>query len=182
LRVVSDSGQNLRISFASGTPAATTAVDAPLSYPATPTAPASTPSGVSAAAYTNNDLDVDTATTLFDIDTVLDQVVIQAPAKRRPAVGHGKLGVDAAAGAGFDIASKIGDDGATRSNTGLATLSVGGAYRLYSVDLLTGAVRSVGSFPTGVRSSTWRSRRRADDELIWAGHASPSAAACRSWL
>jgi hypothetical protein len=35
--------------------------------------------GVTAAAYTNNDLNGDTATTLFDIDPINDQVAIQAP-------------------------------------------------------------------------------------------------------
>ena len=30
--------------------------------------------GISAAAYTNNDLDTNTGTTLFDIDTAADQV------------------------------------------------------------------------------------------------------------
>lgn len=36
--------------------------------------------GVTGAAYTNNDGDPNTATTLFDIDSTLDQTVIQSPA------------------------------------------------------------------------------------------------------
>ena len=59
LRVVSDNGQNLRHDV---NPGGATIVDGTLTYP-----PATTPaSGVSGAAYTNNDLDAATATTLFD--------------------------------------------------------------------------------------------------------------------
>ena len=35
--------------------------------------------GVTGAAYTNNDLDTNTNTTLFDIDITLDQVSVQSP-------------------------------------------------------------------------------------------------------
>ena len=95
-------------------------LDGTLTYPPA-TAPAS---GVSAAAYTNNDLDAATATTLFDLDTALDQVAIQAPANAGSLSATGKLGVDAGSDAGFDIAGK--------GNQGYATLSVGGKYRLYT--------------------------------------------------
>ena len=56
------------------------------------------------AAYTNNDLATDTATTLFDLDTTLDQVALQAPANAGTLSATGKLGVDAGGDAGFDIA------------------------------------------------------------------------------
>lgn len=65
LRVISDTGQNLRhnIDDPSGLPAVgTTAVDAALTTP-----PAAGPAtGVTAAGYTNNDLAATTGTTLFD--------------------------------------------------------------------------------------------------------------------
>ena len=76
LRVISDAGQNLRhnIDDPNGAPAAgVTAEDGMLTYPPATTAAA----GVTAAAYTNNDLDPNTATTLFDLDSTLDQVAIQ---------------------------------------------------------------------------------------------------------
>jgi hypothetical protein len=44
------------------------------------TPPATGPARGVTAAYTNNDLNADTATTLFDINTTTDQVVIQSPA------------------------------------------------------------------------------------------------------
>jgi hypothetical protein len=138
LRVVSDNGQNLRHDVNAG---GATIADGTLTYP-----PATAPvSGVSAAAYTNNDLSASTATTLFDLDTALDQVAIQAPANAGSLSATGKLGVDAGTDAGFDIAGK--------SNAAFATLSVGGSYRLYSVSLLSGTATSKGAFPSSVQVS-----------------------------
>ena len=138
LRVVSDNGQNLRHDV---NPGGATIADGTLTYPPATAAVI----GVSAAAYTNNDLDTATATTLFDLDTALDQVAVQAPANAGSLSATGKLGVDAGSDAGFDIAGK--------DNRGYATLSVGGKYRLYSVSPLTGAVTSKGSFPGSVQVS-----------------------------
>lgn len=79
LRVISDTGQNLRhnIDDPAGMPAAgTTATDAMLTYP--PATGVAT--GVTGAGYTNNDVSSGTATTLFDIDTNLDQTAVQSPA------------------------------------------------------------------------------------------------------
>ena len=69
LRVVSDTGQNLRINVADGV----TATDTSLTNPPNPA------TGVTGAMYTNNDADPDTGTTLFDVDSALDQVSIQSP-------------------------------------------------------------------------------------------------------
>ena len=151
LRVVSDTGQNLRhnIDDPMGAPAAgVTAVDGTLTYPATPTVPATTATGVSAAAYTNNDLDVNTATTLYDIDVMLDQVVVQSPANAGLLAATGKLTVDASAPAGFDIYSEV-RQGVTVDNTALAVLQADGRSRLLDVDLLTGNAKSLGSFLRG---------------------------------
>jgi len=148
LRVVSDTGQNLRhnIDDPNGVPAAgTTATDTTLTYPATPTTPATTAVGVGAAAYTNNDLDAMTATTLFDIDSNLDQVVIQSPANAGVVQPTGKLGVDSMGQSGLDIYSRQRNS-TTVDNTALAVLQVDGKSRLYDVNLLTGTVTPVGSF------------------------------------
>jgi hypothetical protein len=51
--------------------------------------------GLTGAAYTNNDAAPNggaTATTLFDVDTSLDQVVIQSPPGNGILVATGKLG------------------------------------------------------------------------------------------
>lgn len=140
MRVVSDTGQNLRhnIDDPAGMPAAgQTATDTALTTP-----PATQPTtGVSAAAYTNNDTEPDTATTLFVLDTAKDQVAIQSPANTGALAATGQLGVDAEGPAGFDIHANTGH--------GLATLNVDGAQRLYDIDLLTGKATAIGAFPAG---------------------------------
>ena len=102
LRIVSNTGQNLRQPFGTTDgPTVATVADGTLNYMAV------TASGVTAAAYTNNDLSPDTATTLFDIDTTMDQVAIQSPANSGSLAATGKLGVDAVGDAGFDIYSAV---------------------------------------------------------------------------
>ncbi len=147
LRVISDTGQNLRhnLDDPAGAPAAgMTATDGTLAYPGTPPAPPTTATQVTAAAYTNNDLDPNTATTLFDIDTMLDQVVIQSPANAGLLAPTGKLTVDAGQWAGFDISTR-GD-----SNRGFAVLDTG-RMRLYDINLTTGKATRLGSFPTNAQ-------------------------------
>lgn len=144
LRVVSDTGQNLRQPFGTTVgPTVATVTDGPLNYMAV------VATGVTAAAYTNNDLNTDTATTLFDIDTALDQVAVQSPANAGSLAPTGKLGVDADSKAGFDIYSTV-KKGKSVAAEGFAVLNTGGRYALYSVDLLTGAVDRQGSFKNNV--------------------------------
>ncbi|MGH8824365.1 MAG: DUF4394 domain-containing protein [Jiangellaceae bacterium] len=150
LRVISDTGQNLRhnIDDPAGTPApGQTANDTALTIPPA----AETAIGVTGAAYTNNDLDPATATTLFALDTSRDQVAIQSPANAGLLAATGKLGVDVDAGsdAGFDIHNQPGPDGISSGGRGLAALMVDGAYALYEVDVLTGEAHRVGAFPAG---------------------------------
>jgi len=142
LRVVGDTGQNLRHNLADHT----TTEDAVLSTP-----PALGPTrGVTAAAYTNNDLNPDTATTLIDIGTATDEVLIQAPANNGLLSATGKLTVDAAANAGFDVYSTL-SGGKAVSATGFATITTPAAgASLYSVNLLNGTVTSVGRFPLAI--------------------------------
>lgn len=141
LRVVSDNGQNLRHDLGTGT----TVEDTVLTTP-----PATGPTrGVTAAAYTNDDRDPTTATTLFDLNTTTDQVVIQAPANNGTLSPTGSLGVDAGANAGFDIYSDL-TNGKTTSVTGFAALKVGTSAMFYTVNLFTGATTSVGKFPLSV--------------------------------
>jgi hypothetical protein len=146
LRVVSDTGQNLRHNLddaAATTPplAGMTVMDGTLTVP-----PATTPvMGVAGAAYTNNDLDPNTATTLFDLDTMADQIVVQSPANAGALAPTGKLMVDAGPVAGFDIYSRTAF-GATQANLGFATVSVLGRYSFHQVSLLTGRATRIGSF------------------------------------
>jgi hypothetical protein len=145
LRVISDTGQNLRhnIDDPAGAPAAgTTAVDGTLTNPPVPpAATGATAQGVTGAAYTNNDLDATTATTLFDLDTALDQVSVQSPANAGNLAPTGKLGVDAPLNSGFDIYSS------TRNGTNTGYAVTGGT--MFRVNVLTGRASSTGSFSGG---------------------------------
>lgn len=149
LRVISDTGQNLRhnIDDPAGAPAAgTTAVDGTLTNPPVPPATTgATAQGVTGAAYTNNDLAAATATTLFDVDTALDQISVQSPANAGNLAPTGKLGVDAGPSAGFDIYTST----RSGSNTAYAVLRVDGKQRLYRADLLNGSVTRTGTFDSG---------------------------------
>ncbi|MFD3313902.1 DUF4394 domain-containing protein [Streptomyces sp. NPDC058694] len=144
LRVISDTGQNLRhnLDDQAGAPApGTTAVDGTLTNPPVPPNPGATALGVTGAAYTNNDLDATTATTLFDLDTTLDQVSVQSPANAGNLAPTGKLGVDAPLNSGFDIYSSARNG----TNTGYAVTG----NKSFRVNLLTGKLSSLGSFQHG---------------------------------
>ena len=150
LRIVADTGQNLRQSFAnlgSANPLTATAVDAMLNYTATAT-PGPVAMGVVGAAYTNNDLAAGTATTLFVLDANLAQIDLQSPANSGFLVATGKLGVAPNAG-GFDIYSVLRGS-VTVNQRALAALVVAGTAGLYDVDLLTGRATLRGSFGTAV--------------------------------
>jgi hypothetical protein len=134
LRIVSDTGQNLRDNVDADSD---TLTDGALTFPGPPPA---TALGIAGAAYTNSDADPDTGTTLFDLDAALDQVAIQSPANAGLLAPTGKLGVDAGSDVGFDIAR---DDRRGSTARGFASI----ASRLYAIDLLSGRASSLGSFP-----------------------------------
>ncbi|GIE36750.1 hypothetical protein Ait01nite_097950 [Actinoplanes italicus] len=147
LRVISDNAQNLRHNLNDHT----TLEDTTLTTP-----PATGPArGVTAAAYTNNDLNAATGTTLFDINTTTDQVVIQSPANNGLLVATGGLGFDADGNAGFDIFSDL-TGGRTATLTAFATLTPvvpddqPKLQNFYGVDLLTGTTNLIGTFPLDV--------------------------------
>jgi hypothetical protein len=139
LRIVSDTGQNLRHNLNAG---GVTLVDAALNNQG----PVAT--GVTGAAYTNNDLDANTATTLFDLDASLDQTVIQSPPNNGVLAATGKLEVDAGPSTGFDIYTD--DSGRTRQQRGFAVLSVNGVSGFYRIDLLGGQAIPIGAFGADV--------------------------------
>jgi len=144
LRIVSDTGQNLRHDV-NNVAVPVTTVDGPLTYP--PLSEIAT--GISAVAYTNNDLDANTGTTLYDLDTNLQQVAIQSPANSGQLAATGKTTVTIQAAAGLDIYSFLDDAGATQSVTALATAKpTTGPRSLYRVNLVTGKLTSIGAFPS----------------------------------
>jgi hypothetical protein len=139
LRIISDTGMNLRHDVVGGV----TIQDKLLNYSG------STAHGVTAAAYSNNDLNSDTGTFLFDIDTNLDQEVIQLPPNDGLLTPAGKLGVPFDIDAGSDIFSDL-NGGKTVTNTGFVVgVMTGSTFgSLYTFnDILTGALTKVGDFP-----------------------------------
>ncbi|MGW7342705.1 DUF4394 domain-containing protein [Streptomyces sp. NPDC054854] len=149
LRIVSDTGQNLRHNL--GDPAApkTTTADVALTNPAAPPAtPKPTPAkGVTGAAYTNNDLSSTTATTLFDLATGKARVSVQSPANAGTLAPTGNLGATAGPSAGFDIYFSP----ETKTNHGFASVQTENSYRFHSVDLLSGTATTAGSFPASAQ-------------------------------
>ncbi|MFD4370153.1 DUF4394 domain-containing protein [Streptomyces sp. NPDC058486] len=140
LRVISNTGQNLRHNIDDASAPLTTTVDGTLTNP---TMPPSTAKGVTGAAYTNNDLSPATATTLFDLDTMANRISLQSPANAGTLAPTGNLGVDARLDAGFDIYTRPD----TGRNHGFATINDGSGYHLYTVDVLTGKATDKGAFP-----------------------------------
>jgi hypothetical protein len=136
LRVISDDGQNLRHQIGGAT-----TNDGVLDYAG------ATATGVTGAAYTNNDLSPDTATTLFDIDSNLDQVAIQLPPNDGTLNLTGKLGIGVSQIVGFDIQNKV-SSGRTVTNTAYASLRGSDASEpnLYKIDVLSGKATKVDDF------------------------------------
>lgn len=128
IRVVSNTGQNLRLHPDTGGLAAT---DGPLN-PGTP--------NVNAAAYTNNFAGA-TSTTLYVIDTTLDALYTQNPPNAGTLNLVGLLGVDASNVNGFDIAPFGG--------LAYASLTVSGTSRLYTINLGTSLATQVGAIGGG---------------------------------
>jgi hypothetical protein len=118
LRVISNTGQSLRINVDSG---------------ATTTDGAVASNGVTAAAYTNSYAGT-TATQLFDIDTASASLMLQNPPNDGTLVAVGALTVAAAGDVGFDIAG-----GANGLALAALRTTAGGPSALYRVDLATGA-------------------------------------------
>lgn len=146
LRIISDNGQNLRQPFGAGdAPVGGTVSDTTLSRSGT-FGPAS---GVTAAAYKDNDLSPDTTTRLYDLDTTRNRLVIQEPANSGILTGvgpEGRLG-DIPRTAGLDIFSDLDDDGVAVDNDAFATAALAGTTHLLTIDLFTGQPTSRGTFP-----------------------------------
>ena len=145
LRIISDTGQNLRQPFAT-TPLPDSVADTGLTNPAqAPATGTVSATGVVSAAYTNNDTVDTTATALYVLDAAAGRISLQSPANAGTLAPSGSLGVEADAGWGFDIHTDA--DGV---NTGYATLQVGSGYELHSVDLLSGATSRIGTLDDAV--------------------------------
>ncbi len=142
IRLVTNTGQNLRLNPITGGLAA---VDGNLN-----------PAGamVTAAAYTNSFAGA-TSTVLYDIDVAGDRLMIQNPPNAGTLVPVGSLGVQALGEAGFDIAPDNSVAIAALYGRGLEDgqmdESNGNKYRFYYIDLATGAARNAGKTQRMIR-------------------------------
>lgn len=134
IRLVTNTGQNLRLNPETGTVAAT---DGNIN-PGTP--------AITSVAYTNNFAGA-TMTTLYDIDVTSDKLYIQTPPNNGTLTPVGSLGINATNESGFDISPDgialaviYGTD--TESEDGDAGLKT----RLYTIDLQTGRAKNTGKF------------------------------------
>jgi hypothetical protein len=144
IRVVSNTGQNLRLNPVTGAVAST---DLALAFAANDANAGATPS-VSAAAYTNPDNDPATGTVLYDIDRQLGILTTQNPPNDGTLNTVGSLGLEFNDLTGFDIAP---------SGVAYAVLKVTGNDQpkhtcgnsdLYTINLQTGAASRIGSVGT----------------------------------
>ncbi|MCS4303940.1 DUF4394 domain-containing protein [Chryseobacterium sp. BIGb0232] len=133
IRVVSNTGQNLRLNPNDGTVAA---VDLALN-PGSPL--------ISAAAYTNNSAG-STATTLFVIDHNTDKLYQQNPPNNGNLVETGSLGINITSANGFDIGSM--------SQKAYLAASIGSSTKIYSINTTTGAATSVSDYPNTIKAFT----------------------------
>ena len=137
LRLVSADGRNLRVNVTLGA----TAVDAPLAY-AAGDPNAGTRPRITASAYANNRPGVAT-TTLFEIDSGLDVLVIQDPANDGILKTVGPLATDVPDLAGFDIQTDA---------NGHDTAWAAWATTLYTINLASGRATAAGTIPGAARS------------------------------
>lgn len=125
IRVVSNTGQNLRLNPNDGVLAATDGMLNP-----------NTPK-ISGAAYTNNN-PMATTTTLFDLDYEGNKLFKQDPPNDGGLVEIGDLGVNIEATNGFDIGGTSGK--------AWAILTVGGNTKLYEINLTSGRATPIGDY------------------------------------
>jgi len=127
MRVVTNTGQNLRINVDNGV----TIVDGAIN-PAGPV--------LGGAGYINSVAGA-TTTALYVVNVAGSALMLQSPPNDGGVVAVGPLGVtlDAGGNVGFDVRT-VGT-----TNTPLATLRVGGTTGLYSINITTGAATLIGA-------------------------------------
>jgi hypothetical protein len=135
LRVISNTGQSLRINVDTGATTTDGAINRVGGAPV-----------VTAAAYTNSFAGT-TATQLFDIDTATSSLALQSPPNDGTLTNIGALGVTVAGDVGFDIAG-----GANGLALAALRTTATGASSIYRIDLATGVATLVNGATTPANS------------------------------
>lgn len=130
LRLVSDLDMNLRINVDTGA----TILDGTL------TNSGGGDPNIVASAYSNNDNNPNTGTTLYNLDSASDMLTIQNPPNNGTQTNVGSIGIDISALAGFDILT-VG-----AGNTAYAALQNqnGSGSSFYTINLGTGMATAIG--------------------------------------
>jgi len=150
LRVISNSGQNLRINVDTGA----TTTDGVINR-------AGVAPSVAAAAYTNSILNA-TTTQLFDVDSASSVLALQNPPNDGTLVNVGPLGVTIAGDGGMDIAG-----GANGLVLAALRTTDGGPTSLYRVDITTGAGTLIGGATNPTASRIGSGMPGVKDIAIW---------------
>ncbi|MCP9756485.1 DUF4394 domain-containing protein [Lacihabitans sp. CCS-44] len=129
IRLVTNTGQNLRLHPETGAVAATDGVIA-----------GTMSQVIESVAYSSNMAGA-SSTILFDIDSKTDKLYKQDPPNNGTLIEVGSLGVDITMSAGFDI-NPAGD-------VALTAVKVADKWELHQVNLTTGMLTKLGSLPSG---------------------------------
>lgn len=129
IRLVTNTGQNLRLHPETGAIAAT---DMAINGGTGPK--------IESVAYTNNTAG-STTTILYDIDSQTDKLYKQDPPNNGTLVEVGALGTDISMSAGFDI-NPAGD-------IALTAVMISSKWELHQIDLTTGKSTKLGDLPSG---------------------------------
>lgn len=132
IRLVTNTGQNLRLNPETGT---VQAVDGAING-----ASAGTPA-ISAVAYTNSQAGAAT-TVLFDLDPATDRLYRQNPPNNGTLEEVGSLGLPITAAGGFDISPD--------NSLALVSVEFEGKWELDRVDLMTGKLQKIGDLPANL--------------------------------
>jgi hypothetical protein len=150
LRVISNSGQSLRINVDTGATTTDGAINRAGVAPV-----------VAAAAYTNSVPNA-TATQLFDVDSTSSVLALQNPPNDGTLVNVGPLGVTIAGDGGMDIAG-----GANGLVLAALRTTDGGPTSLYRVDITTGAGTLIGGATNPTASRIGSGTPGIKDIAIW---------------
>jgi hypothetical protein len=150
LRVISNSGQSLRINVDTGATTTDGAINRAGAAPM-----------VAAAAYTNSVPNA-TATQLFDVDSTSSVLALQNPPNDGTLVNVGPLGVTIAGDGGMDIAG-----GANGLVLAALRTTAGGPTSLYRVDITTGSGTLIGGAANPAASRIGSGMPGVKDIAIW---------------
>jgi trimeric autotransporter adhesin len=137
LRVISDTGMNLRINVDTGA----TITDGTLNSTGVPTR-----TGVTGAAYTNS-FNAACRTTLFFVDSSNNRLLVTNDPNNGVVTEVGALGITGGTVNGFEILT-----GGNGANQALVALTVGSAVQLYSVSTMNGLATPLGTI-TGLNAN-----------------------------